>query len=47
MQISPGPSCPVCPFSTESGGTKINTRVRGTLAPKDVVRWEAHHVCNE
>jgi hypothetical protein len=38
MQMSLGPSCPIRPFSTESSGTEINTQVRGTLAPKDVVR---------
>jgi hypothetical protein len=45
--MSLGPSCPVCPFSTESGGTEINTRVQGTLAPGDVARREARHVYSE
>jgi hypothetical protein len=33
MQMCPGPSCPDCPFSTELGDRKINTRIRGVLAP--------------
>jgi hypothetical protein len=47
MQMSPGPSCLICPFSTESGETEINTRVQGTLAPGDVARREARHVYSE
>jgi hypothetical protein len=30
--MHPGPSCPSCPFSTESGNTEINTQIRGVLA---------------
>jgi hypothetical protein len=47
MQMSRGPSCPINPIPTESSGTEINTQVQHTLAPEDVVRREAHHVCSE
>jgi hypothetical protein len=47
MQMSPGPSCPNRPFSTKLGGMEINTRVRGSLAPEDVVRRVADHVYSE
>jgi hypothetical protein len=45
--VSPGPSCPVRPFFTKPGGMKMNTRVRGTLAPEDSVRQEARRACSE
>jgi predicted alpha-1,6-mannanase (GH76 family) len=45
--MSPGPSCPIRPFSTELGIAEITTRIRGTLAPKDVARREARRVCSE
>jgi hypothetical protein len=47
VHMSLGPSCPICPFSMESGGTKINTQVWRALAPEDVARQEAHRVCSE
>jgi hypothetical protein len=47
VQMSLGPSCPIHPFPMESGGMEINTQVRGTLAPEDVVRREACRVCSE
>jgi hypothetical protein len=45
--MSPGPSCPIGPFSTESSGTEINTWVQGTPAREDVARREPHRVYSE